>query len=90
MSDSVSRSLWVGGIITKIANYFGITLKNFLSMPPPFLDENLLKNSRKFKHVRGLQVWKNEEGDDDVGEELAQDLKDIEQIRTHGLQIVQI
>ena len=78
MSDSVSGSSCVGGIITKIANYFEIPLNNIPSIPPSFLDENLLKNSRQFKLVRCLWVWKNEAGDEEVDEELAQDLEDIE------------
>ena len=51
VSDSVGRSLSVGGIITKIINHFGIILNNIPSIPPSFLDENLLKNSRQFKLV---------------------------------------
>ena len=54
LSDSVSGSSCVGGIITKIANYFEIPLNNIPSIPPSFLDENLLKNSRQFKLVRGI------------------------------------
>ena len=53
-SYSVSEILCVSGIITKIANYFRINLNNVASIPPFFLDENILKNSRQFKKVREL------------------------------------
>ena len=64
-------------------------MSNIPSIPPYFLDANILRNSRQFKLVRGILVWKNEEGDE-INEELAQDLEDIEHIRTHRLEGVQI
>ena len=89
MSDNVSGHLCVRGIITKIENYFKIPLHNVHSIPP-FLDEILLKNYRQFKCVRGIWVWKDETGDEEIDEKLSQDLEDIEQIGTYRLKGVQI
>ena len=76
--------------ITQIANYLGITLNNIPSIPPSFLDDNLLRNSRQFKLIRNIWVWKDEVGDEDVDQELEHDLQDIENIGTHGLEGVRL
>ena len=55
----------------------------------PFFDENLLNNSRQFKKVRELWVWKDE-GGKEIDKELAQDFKNIEQIGNLGLEGVGI
>ena len=69
-NDNVSGTLCVGGIITRISNFFKINLNNIPSLPPSYLDENLLRNSRQFKVVRNIWVWKDKVGDEDVDEEL--------------------
>ena len=84
-SDSVSWILCIGGIITKIAFYFGINFNNLASIPPSLLDENLFKNSKQFKKVEEVWLWKYEEGER-VNKDLAQDLEDIEQIGNLGLE----
>ena len=61
ISDSVSGSICIGGIIFKIAQYFGITLDRFDSIPYSLLDEKFIRNSNQFKKVNNLFVWKNEE-----------------------------
>ena len=88
-SDSVSESLCIGDIIIKIANYFRIHLNHVASIPPSFLDENLLKNSRQFKKVGELWVWKDKEGEE-IDEDLAQDLEYIEKIKNLGFEGVDL
>ena len=61
ISDSVSGSICIGGIISRISQHFGITLKTSESIPYSLLDEKFIKNSNQFKKVNNLFVWKNEE-----------------------------
>ena len=61
ISDSVSGSICIGGIISRIAQYFGITLNPNESIPYSLLDEIFIKNSKQLKKVNNLFIWKNEE-----------------------------
>ena len=90
MLSGVHWSLCIGCFITQIANFLGITLNNIPYIPPSFLDDNLLRNSRQFKLIRDIWVWKDEVGDEDVDEELVHNLQDIENIGTYGLESVGI
>ena len=85
ISDSVSGSICIGGIISRIAQYFGIALDHFDSSPYSLLDEKFIQNSNQFKKVNNLFVWKNEEA---VEEEHDQDMEDIELIGNVGLENV--
>ena len=85
ISDSVSGSICIGGIISRIAQYFGIALDHFDSTPYSLLDEKFIRNSNQFKKVNNLFVWKNEEA---VEEEHDQDMEDIKLIGNVGLENV--
>ena len=84
-SDNVSGSICIGGIVSRIAQYFGIALDHFDSTPYSFLDEKFIRNSNQFKKVNTLFVWKNEEA---IEEEHDQDMKDIDLIGNVGLENV--
>ena len=47
-----------------------------------------MRNSRQFKVVRNIWVWKDKVGDEDVDEELEYNWQDIENTGTHGLEEV--
>ena len=61
ISDSVSGAICIGGIVSRIAQHFGISLKSNESIPYSLLDEKFIKNSNQFKKVNNLFMWKNEE-----------------------------
>ena len=83
ISDSVSGSICIGGIISRIAQYFGIALDCFNSTAYSLLDEKFIRNSNQFKKVNNLYVWKNEEA---IKEEHDQDIEDIKNIGNLGLE----
>ena len=85
ISDSVSGSICIGGIVSRIAQYFGIELDHFDSIPYSLLDEKFIRNSNQFKKVNNLFVWMNEEA---IEEEHDQDMKDIDLIGNVGLENV--
>ena len=85
ISDNVSRSICIGGIISRIAQYFGIALDHFDSTPYSLIDKKFIRNSNQFKKVNNLFVWKNEEA---VEEEHDQDIEDINLIGNVGLENV--
>ena len=85
ISDSVSGSICIGGIISRIAQYFGIALDRFDSIPYSLFDEKFIRNSNKFKKVNNLFVWKNEKA---IEEEHDQDMKDIDLVANVGLKMV--
>ena len=45
ISDSVSGSIFIGGIVFRIAQYFGTTLDQFDSIPYSLLDEKFIRKS---------------------------------------------
>ena len=61
ISDSVSGSICIGSIVSRIAQYFGIALNPQEYIPYSLLDEKFIKNSNQFKKVNNLFMWKNEE-----------------------------
>ena len=85
ISDSVSRSICIGGIISRIAQYFGIALDQFDSTPYSLLDEKFIQNFNQFKKVNNLYVWKNEEA---IEEEHDPDMEDINLVANVGLEMV--
>ena len=85
ISDSVSGSICIGGIVSRIAQHFGISLKTSESIPYSLLDEKFIKNSNQFKKVNNLFIWKNDEV---VEEDHDQDMEDIDLVASMGLAMV--
>ena len=85
ISDSVSGSICIGEIVSRIAQHFGISLKISESIPYSLLDEKFIKNSNQFKKVNNLFMWNNEEA---LDEEHDQDMEDIDLVASMGLAMV--
>ena len=54
ISDSVSGSICIGGIVSRIAQYFGIALDHFDSTFYSLLDEKFIRNSNQFKKINNF------------------------------------
>ena len=85
ISDSVSGSICIGGIVSRIAQHFSISLKTSESIPYSLLDEKFIKNSNQFKKVNNVFIWKNEKA---MEEEHDQDMEDIDLVASVGLAMV--
>ena len=85
ISDSVSGSICISGIVSRIDQYFSIALDRFDSTPYSLLNEKFIRNSNQFKKVNNLFVWKNEEAIKDAHD---QDMEDIDLIGNIGLENV--
>ena len=82
VNDSILSNTNIKGLITKTASFFSIPLHNPPYIPSSFLNITFVKNSKQFKLVNGIWYFK----DADVhNEQLEEDLKDIESIRTMDL-----
>ena len=56
ISDNVSGSICISGIVSRIAQYFSITLDHFDSSPYSLLDEKFICNANQFKKVNNLFI----------------------------------
>ena len=48
ISDSLVGAICIGGIVTKLAQFFGVDVQNLPSIKPLFLDETFIRNSKQF------------------------------------------
>ena len=48
ISDSLVGAICIGGVVTKLAQFFRIDVQNLPSIKPLFLDETFIRNSKQF------------------------------------------
>ena len=63
ISDSVTGAICVGGIITKLAQFYGVDLDVLHPTKPILLDDTFLKHSKQFTSINEALVWKHDLGE---------------------------
>ena len=59
ISDSQTGAICISGIVTKLAQYYGIDLDLLHPTNPILLDEIFIKNSEQFTSINEVWVWKH-------------------------------
>ena len=62
----MSGSIYIGGIVSKIARFYGIKVDHLEAMPPILLNDVFIKNSKQFSLVNEKLIWlgdSTQEGD---------------------------
>ena len=73
ISDSFVGAICIGGVVTKLAQFFRIDVQNLLSIKPLLLDETFIRNSKQFTLLNKKWVWKHDLGDHENMEALFQE-----------------
>ena len=60
VSDSISSSICIGGIMTKLANFYGLQLDNLECIPVILLNNTFVKNSKQLSFMENKWVWKGD------------------------------
>ena len=78
ISDSVTGAICVGGIVTKLAQYFGVDLDALHPTKPILLDDTFLKHSKQFTSINEAWVWKHDLGESEHIDALFQHIDEFE------------
>ena len=78
ISDSLVSVICVGGVVTKLAQFFRVDLHFLPSIKPMLLDESFIKNSKQFTFLNKKWVWKYDLGDNENVEALFKEIEDYQ------------
>ena len=78
ISDSFAGTICIGGIVTMLAQFFGIDVQNLPSIKPLFLDETFIRNSKQFTLLNKKCVWKHDLSDQKTVEALFQEIEEYQ------------
>ena len=79
ISDSLVSAICIGGVVTKLAQFFRIDVQNISSIKPLFLDETFIRNSKQFTHLNKKWVWKHDLSDQASVEALFKEIEEYQE-----------
>ena len=78
ISDSITGAICVVGIVTKIAQFYGIDLDALHQTKPMLLDDTFIKHSKKFTSINEVWVWKHDLGESEHIDALFKQIDEFE------------
>ena len=79
ISDSLVGAICIGGIVTKLAQFFGVDIQKLPSIKPLLLDENFIRNSKQFPLLNKKWVWKYDLSDQASVEALFKEIEEYQE-----------
>ena len=79
ISDSTSGAICVGGIVSKLAQFYGVDLDALHPTKPILLDFTFLRNSKQFTSINEAWVWKHDLGESEHIDALFQQIDEFEE-----------
>ena len=78
ISDSLVGAICIGGVVTKLAQFFRIDVQNLPSTKPLLLDETFIRNFKQFTLLNKKWVWKHDLGEHENVKALFQEIEEYQ------------